>query len=61
MLNSLYARKRKELAEAKRLEGAKPVKDAVEDRSVDDLLSFIEGGGVKCYAPAITSTHMHIP
>ena len=45
MLNSLYARKRKELAEAKRLEGAKPVKDAVEDRSVDDLLSFIEGGG----------------
>lgn len=48
MLNSLYARKRKELAEAKRLEySAEQLENPVEDdhRDVDDLLSFIEGEG----------------
>ena len=50
MLNSLYARKRKELAEAKRLDcSAEQLENRVEDdhRDVDDLLSFIEGGGGK--------------
>lgn len=48
MLNSLYARKRKELAEAKRLENSQDqLENRVQndDRDVDDLLSFIEGGG----------------
>jgi S-phase kinase-associated protein 1 len=50
MLNSLYARKRKELAEAKRLENSpEQLEDQTRDdkRDVDDLLSFIEGGGGK--------------
>ncbi len=48
MLNSLYARKRKELAEAKRLESSPEMLEnrvQDDDRDVDDLLSFIEGGG----------------
>ena len=46
MLNSLYARKRKELAEAKRRENTPAsLEDQARDdsRDVDDLLSFIEG------------------
>ena len=46
MLNSLYARKRKELAEAKLLEdggGQRSTAPLEDTRSVDDLLSFIEG------------------
>eukprot|EP01047_Picozoa_sp_COSAG01_P059741 COSAG01_NODE_7218_length_3301_cov_3.263273_1_plen_524_part_10 len=50
MLNSLYARKRKELAQAKLLESGEATAGAStgvvreDTRSVDELLSFIEGG-----------------
>ncbi|KAL2552949.1 SKP1-like protein 21 [Forsythia ovata] len=44
LLNRLYARKRKELQERERLKYAEVEEEHVDDRSVDDLLSFINGG-----------------
>ncbi|KAL1546405.1 SKP1-like protein 21 [Salvia divinorum] len=43
LLNRLYARKRKELKERERLKNIEVEEDQVDDRSVDDLLSFING------------------
>ncbi|XP_052211301.1 SKP1-like protein 21 isoform X2 [Diospyros lotus] len=43
LLNRLYARKRKELKERDRLKNAELEEDRVDDRSIDDLLSFING------------------
>lgn len=43
LLNRLYARKRKELKERKQLKYADVEEDPVDERSVDDLLSFING------------------
>ncbi|XP_047312188.1 SKP1-like protein 21 [Impatiens glandulifera] len=43
LLNRLYARKRKELRERERLKNAEIEEERVDDRSVDDLLSFING------------------
>ncbi|KAK3259037.1 hypothetical protein CYMTET_31944, partial [Cymbomonas tetramitiformis] len=46
LLNRLYARKRKELQERKMLKGTpEPENRPRDERSVDDLLSFIDGGG----------------
>ncbi|KAL0663181.1 hypothetical protein Bca4012_100018 [Brassica carinata] len=42
LLNRLYAKKRKELKEREKLKG-KEVEERVDERSVDDLLSFING------------------
>ncbi|KAM7261175.1 hypothetical protein ACFE04_026650 [Oxalis oulophora] len=42
LLNRLYAKKRKELKERDKLKDAE-VEERVDDRSVDDLLSFING------------------
>ncbi|CAA2992967.1 SKP1 21 [Olea europaea subsp. europaea] len=44
LLNRLYARKRKELKEKERLKNAEIEEEHVDDRSVDDLLSYINGG-----------------
>ncbi|XP_059435235.1 SKP1-like protein 21 isoform X2 [Corylus avellana] len=44
LLNRLYARKRKELKERKKLKNVEVEEERVDDRSVDDLLSFINGG-----------------
>ncbi|KAJ0966662.1 hypothetical protein J5N97_023579 [Dioscorea zingiberensis] len=44
LLNRLYARKRKELKERKKLKDVEVKGELVDDRSVDDLLSFINGG-----------------
>ncbi|XP_031380285.1 SKP1-like protein 21 isoform X2 [Punica granatum] len=44
LLNRLYARKRKELKEREKLKNAEVEEEQVDDRSVDDLLSFINGG-----------------
>ncbi|PSS04361.1 SKP1-like protein [Actinidia chinensis var. chinensis] len=44
LLNRLYARKRKELKERDRLKNVEVEEERVDDRSVDDLLSFINGG-----------------
>ncbi|XP_065859605.1 SKP1-like protein 21 isoform X2 [Euphorbia lathyris] len=44
LLNRLYAKKRKELKERQKLKDAEAEEDRVDDRSVDDLLSFINGG-----------------
>lgn len=44
LLNRLYARKRKELKERERLKNAEAEEECEDDRSVDDLLSFINGG-----------------
>ncbi|KAA8520641.1 hypothetical protein F0562_014897 [Nyssa sinensis] len=45
LLNRLYARKRKELKERERLKNVDVEEEEhVDDRSVDDLLSFINGG-----------------
>ncbi|KAK4749714.1 hypothetical protein SAY87_027163 [Trapa incisa] len=41
LLNRLYARKRKELKEREKLKNAEVEEDRVDERSVDDLLSFI--------------------
>ncbi|KAG6437709.1 hypothetical protein SASPL_102635 [Salvia splendens] len=45
LLNRLYARKRKELKERERLKNVETEEDRGDERSVDDLLSFINGGG----------------
>ncbi|KAK6142800.1 hypothetical protein DH2020_023148 [Rehmannia glutinosa] len=44
LLNRLYARKRKELKERERLKNIEAEEDHADERSVDDLLSFINGG-----------------
>ncbi|KAG8391842.1 hypothetical protein BUALT_Bualt01G0229000 [Buddleja alternifolia] len=44
LLNRLYARKRKELKERERLKNVETEEEHADDRSVDDLLSFINGG-----------------
>ncbi|MED6134035.1 SKP1-like protein 21, variant 3 [Stylosanthes scabra] len=43
LLNRLYAKKRKELKERERLKNVEVEEEHVDDRSVDDLLSFING------------------
>uniref|UniRef100_A0A5B6ZKN2 Putative SKP1-like protein 21 isoform 2 n=1 Tax=Davidia involucrata TaxID=16924 RepID=A0A5B6ZKN2_DAVIN len=43
LLNRLYARKRKELEERERLKNVEVEEECVDNRSVDDLLSFING------------------
>ncbi|XP_058082012.1 SKP1-like protein 21 isoform X3 [Magnolia sinica] len=45
LLNRLYARKRKELKEKEKLKNIEVEEERVDDRSVDDLLSFINGDG----------------
>ncbi|KAF2594387.1 hypothetical protein F2Q70_00044213 [Brassica cretica] len=47
LLNRLYAKKRKELKEREKLKG-KEVEELVDERSVDDLLSFINGKALCC-------------
>ncbi|XP_061968820.1 SKP1-like protein 21 isoform X1 [Populus nigra] len=44
LLNRLYAKKRKELKEREKLKNVEAEEEHVDDRSVDDLLSFINGG-----------------
>ncbi|KAJ7974165.1 SKP1-like protein 21 [Quillaja saponaria] len=44
LLNRLYARKRKELKERQKLKNVEVEEEHVDDRSVDDLLSYINGG-----------------
>ncbi|KAM7504777.1 hypothetical protein LguiB_003681 [Lonicera macranthoides] len=44
LLNRLYARKRKELKERDKLKNVEIEEEHVDERSVDDLLSFINGG-----------------
>ncbi|XP_027115211.1 SKP1-like protein 21 isoform X2 [Coffea arabica] len=44
LLNRLYARKRKELKERERLKNVEIEEERVDERSVEDLLSFINGG-----------------
>lgn len=44
LLNRLYAKKRKELKERERLKNVEVEEERVDYRSVDDLLSFINGG-----------------
>ncbi|PIA49352.1 hypothetical protein AQUCO_01300287v1 [Aquilegia coerulea] len=44
LLNRLYARKRKELKEKEKLKNVEVEEEHVDERSVDDLLSFINGG-----------------
>ncbi|KAG6663526.1 SKP1-like protein 21 isoform X4 [Carya illinoinensis] len=44
LLNRLYARKRKELKEREHLKNVETEEEHVDDRSVEDLLSFINGG-----------------
>ncbi|KAL0428857.1 UNVERIFIED_CONTAM: SKP1-like protein 21 [Sesamum radiatum] len=43
LLNRLYARKRKELKERERLKNVEVEEEHTDERSVDDLLSFING------------------
>ncbi|PSS34308.1 SKP1-like protein [Actinidia chinensis var. chinensis] len=43
LLNRLYARKRKELREREQLKNVEVEEEHVDERSVDDLLSFING------------------
>ncbi|KAF7826061.1 SKP1-like protein 21 isoform X1 [Senna tora] len=43
LLNRLYAKKRKELKERERLKNVEVEEEHVDERSVDDLLSFING------------------
>ncbi|XP_077223860.1 SKP1-like protein 21 isoform X2 [Tasmannia lanceolata] len=45
LLNRLYARKRKELKQKDKLKDVEVEEDRVDERSVDDLLSFINGDG----------------
>ncbi|KAI4363650.1 hypothetical protein MLD38_019840 [Melastoma candidum] len=47
LLNRLYARKRKELIERKKLKNVEIEEGHVDERSVDDLLSFINGADGK--------------
>ncbi|XAR53646.1 hypothetical protein NMG60_11022276 [Bertholletia excelsa] len=44
LLNRLYARKRKELRERERLKNVEVEEERTDERSVDDLLLFINGG-----------------
>ncbi|KAM5557380.1 SKP1-like protein 21 [Rosa sericea] len=44
LLNRLYARKRKELKEREKLKNVEVEEERVDQRSVDDLLTFINGG-----------------
>uniref|UniRef100_A0A2P2KYS9 SKP1-like protein 21 isoform X1 n=1 Tax=Rhizophora mucronata TaxID=61149 RepID=A0A2P2KYS9_RHIMU len=44
LLNRLYAKKRKELKEREKLKNVEAEGECVDDRSVDELLSFINGG-----------------
>ncbi|GMH29575.1 hypothetical protein Nepgr_031418 [Nepenthes gracilis] len=44
LLNRLYARKRKELRERGKMKNAEVEEERVDERSVDDLLLFINGG-----------------
>ncbi|KAM1183742.1 hypothetical protein ACFX13_002041 [Malus domestica] len=44
LLNRLYARKRKELKEREKLKNVEAEEERVDERSVDDLLTFINGG-----------------
>ncbi|XP_042489221.1 SKP1-like protein 21 isoform X2 [Macadamia integrifolia] len=44
LLNRLYARKRKELKEKEKMKNVEVEEEHVDERSVDDLLSFINGG-----------------
>ncbi|XP_009342944.2 SKP1-like protein 21 isoform X2 [Pyrus x bretschneideri] len=44
LLNRLYARKRKELKEREKLKSVEAEEEHVDERSVDDLLTFINGG-----------------
>ncbi|XP_050238661.1 SKP1-like protein 21 isoform X2 [Mercurialis annua] len=44
LLNRLYAKKRKEIKERQKLKIAEAQEEHADDRSVDDLLSFINGG-----------------
>ncbi|KAK1307850.1 SKP1-like protein 21 [Acorus calamus] len=44
LLNRLYAKKRKELKERQKLKNVEVEEEQVDKRSVDDLLSFINGG-----------------
>ncbi|GKU96748.1 hypothetical protein SLEP1_g9949 [Rubroshorea leprosula] len=44
LLNRLYAKKRKELKEREKQKNIEVEEERVDDRSVDDLLSFINGG-----------------
>ncbi|XP_004308068.1 PREDICTED: SKP1-like protein 21 [Fragaria vesca subsp. vesca] len=44
LLNRLYARKRKELKEREKLKNVEVEQECVDQRSVDDLLTFINGG-----------------
>lgn len=48
LLNRLYAKKRKELKERQRLKDEEAEDHNVDDRSVDELLSFINGGDGDC-------------
>ncbi|XP_012090226.1 SKP1-like protein 21 isoform X2 [Jatropha curcas] len=43
LLNRLYARKRKELKEREKMKNVEVEEERVDERSVDDLLSFING------------------
>ncbi|KAJ6810394.1 SKP1-like protein 21 isoform X2 [Iris pallida] len=45
LLNRLYAKKRKELQERQKLKDMEVEEERVDERSVDDLLSFINGDG----------------
>ncbi|KAF8042101.1 hypothetical protein BT93_A0645 [Corymbia citriodora subsp. variegata] len=47
LLNRLYARKRKELKEREKLKSVEVEEEHVDERSVDDLLSFINSGDGK--------------
>ncbi|KMZ67279.1 SKP1-like protein 21 [Zostera marina] len=67
LLNRLYARKRKELKERQKLKDTLDVEEEkVDDRSVDDLLSFINGNdsdlkeGVKGRPNAEGSSHCEL-
>ncbi|KAI5421796.1 SKP1-like protein 20 [Lathyrus oleraceus] len=57
LLNRLYAKKRKELKERERIKNVEVEEEHVDERSVDDLLSFINGNdGEFCReAPALRS------
>ncbi|XP_024025402.1 SKP1-like protein 21 [Morus notabilis] len=44
LLNRLYARKRKELREREKLKNVEVEEERVDERSVEDLLTFINGG-----------------
>ncbi|XP_074291511.1 SKP1-like protein 21 [Silene latifolia] len=70
LLNRLYARKRKELKEREQKKITEAEEEAVDDRSVDDLLSFINSGEKECKGGKAAKTkkknrrkktHMKVP